>query len=104
MAENLLLWLLAVGVSVLLSFGGVQTLLGLNQNNLPRADESSVNWRALVFTFAVSSLVAIVLGFVPLLRLGGRDLQARLKEAGRGQTANAPVLGCARCWSSRKSL
>lgn len=89
MAENLLLSLLAGGVGVLLSFWGVQALLLLNQNNLPRADEISVNLRALAFTFAISSLVAIVLGFVPLLRFGGRDLQARLKEAGRGQTANA---------------
>src|SRR5207249_5281457 len=42
-AENLLLALLAGGVGVLLSFGGVATLVALNQGNLPRADEISVN-------------------------------------------------------------
>lgn len=86
--ESLLLALLAGGLGVLLSFWGVNALLSLNQNNLPRAEEISLNVRALAFTFAVSSLVAIVLGLVPLLRLGGRNLQASLKEAGRGQTAN----------------
>ena len=43
----------------------------------------------LALTFALSSLVAVALGLVPLLRLGGRDLQEGLKEAARGQSANA---------------
>ena len=88
-AENLMLALLAGGLGVLLSFWGVDALIGLNQGNLPRADEISVNARALAFTFALSSLVAVALGLVPLLRFGGRDLQDSLKEAERGQSANA---------------
>jgi putative ABC transport system permease protein len=88
-AENLMLALLAGGVGVLLSFWGVDALIGLNQGNLPRADEISVNARALAFTFALSALVAVGLGLVPLLHFGKRDLQAGLKEAARGQSANA---------------
>jgi putative ABC transport system permease protein len=87
--ENLMLSLLAGGMGVLLSFWGVDALIGLNQGNLPRADEISVNARALAFTFALSSLVAVALGLVPLLRFGNRDLQEGLKEAARGQSANA---------------
>jgi predicted permease len=87
--ENLLLALLAGGVGVLLSFWGVDALVALNQGNLPRADEISVNGRALIFTCALSTLVAVVLGLVPLLRFGGRDLQEGLKGAARGQSANA---------------
>ena len=88
-AESLLLALLAGGVGVLLSFWGVEALIGLNQGNLPRADEISVDTRALALTFALSSLVAVALGLVPLLRFGRRDLQEGLKEAARGQSANA---------------
>ncbi len=87
-AENLLLALLAGGVGVLLSFGGVATLVALNQGNLPRADEISVNARALAFTLALVSLVAVALGLVPLLRFGKRDSQEGLKSAGRGQSAD----------------
>jgi putative ABC transport system permease protein len=87
-AENLMLALLAGGLGVLLSFWGVDALIGLNEGNLPRADEISLNARALTFTFALSSLVAVALGLVPLLRFGGRDLQEGLKEAARGQSAN----------------
>jgi len=88
-AENLLLALLSGSVGMLFSFWGVEALVGLNQGHLPRADEISVNARALAFTFALSSLVAVALGLVPLLRLGGHDLQEDLKEAARGQSANA---------------
>ncbi len=88
-AESLLLALLAGGLGVLLSFWGVKALVGLNQGYLPRADEISVDTRVLALTFALSSLVAVALGLVPLLRLGGRDLQESLKEAARGQSANA---------------
>ncbi|MDQ3743019.1 MAG: ABC transporter permease [Acidobacteriota bacterium] len=88
-AENLMLTLLAGGAGVLLSFWGVDALVGLNRGNLPRADEIGVNARALVFTFALSSLVAVALGFVPLLRFGGRDLQDGLKESARGASAGA---------------
>jgi putative ABC transport system permease protein len=87
--ENLLLALLAGGAGVLMSFWGVDALVGLNRGSLPRADEIGVNARALVFTFALSSLVAAALGFVPLLRFGGRDLQDGLKESARGASAGA---------------
>ena len=87
--ENLMLALLAGGLGVLLSFWGVDALIGLNQGNLPRADEIGVNARALAFTFALSTAVAVALGLAPLLRLGRRNLQEDLKEAARGQSANA---------------
>src|SRR5438105_1385503 len=88
-AENLLLALLAGAVGVLLSLGSVAALVALNQGNLPRADEISVDARALAFTLALSALVAVALGLVPLLRFGGRAAQAGLKEAARGQSASA---------------
>ncbi|HEV2669188.1 MAG TPA: ABC transporter permease [Blastocatellia bacterium] len=86
--ENLVLALLAGGLGVLISFLGVDALISLNQGKLPRADEISVDARALVFTFALSSLVAVALGLLPLVRFGGRDLSERLKEGGRAQSAS----------------
>jgi putative ABC transport system permease protein len=88
-AESLLLALLAGGLGVLLSFWGVEALIGLNQGYLPRADEISVDTRVLALSFLLSLLVAVALGLVPLLRLGGWHLQEGLKEAARRQSANA---------------
>jgi predicted permease len=89
LTENLLLAALGGAFGVLFSFWGVDLILRLNQGSLPRADEISVNARALVFTLALSALVAIALGVVSVLHVGSRDLQAGLKEAARGQTAHS---------------
>ncbi|HMG72649.1 MAG TPA: FtsX-like permease family protein [Pyrinomonadaceae bacterium] len=80
--ENLLLALLAGALGVLLSFWGVDLLLGLNQQSLPRMSEIGVNARAVAFTLGLSLLIAAVLGVVPLLRFSTRDLETSLREAG----------------------
>jgi predicted permease len=92
-AENLVLSLLAGGLGVLLSFWGLDALVGLNRSGLPRSDEISVDARTLAVTLALSTLVAVALGLVPLLRLRERDLQEGLKESARRQSANAASRG-----------
>ncbi len=89
LTENLLLALVGGAFGVLLSFWGVGLILKLSQGSLPRADEINVNVRALIFTLALSGLIAVVLGIVSVLHLAERPLQEGLKEAARGQTAGA---------------
>ncbi len=81
--ENLLLTLLAGAMGILLSFWGLDVLLSLNADNLPRVDEIAINGRALSFTLGLAFAVAIVLGIVPVARLVYADLHTSLKEAGR---------------------
>jgi predicted permease len=88
LTENLLLAALGGAFGVLFSFWGVDLILRLNQGSLPRADEISLNARALVFTLALSALIAIALGIVSVLHAVNRDMQASLNEASRGQTAH----------------
>src|SRR5205085_2347203 len=87
--ENLLMALTAGAFGVLLSFWGVDLLLGLNQRSLPRMSEIGVNARAVAFTLGLSLLVAAVLGVVPLLRFSTRDLETSLREAGSGSRGYA---------------
>jgi len=82
--ENLLLALTAGAFGVLLSFWGVNVILGLNQQSLPRMSEIGVNARAVAFTLGLSLLVAAVLGVVPLFRFSARDLETSLRETGSG--------------------
>ncbi|HVS83936.1 MAG TPA: ABC transporter permease [Pyrinomonadaceae bacterium] len=84
MTENLLLALTAGALGVLLSFWGVDLLLGLNQQSLPRMSEIGVNARAVAFTLGLSLLIAAVLGVVPLLRFSTKDLETSLREVGSG--------------------
>lgn len=79
-SENLLLALTAAAIGIVLAFWGVDLLVGLNQQSLPRINEIGVDARAIVFTVALSFLIAIVLGIVPLLRFSGTDLEPRLRE------------------------
>jgi len=82
--ENLLLALTAGALGVLLSYWGVDLLLGLNQQSLPRMGEIGIDARAVAFTLGLSLLIAAVLGVVPLLRFSTRDLETSLREAGSG--------------------
>jgi ABC-type antimicrobial peptide transport system permease subunit len=87
--ENLLLVLIAGALGVLFAFWGVNLLLGLNQQALPRANEIGVNARAIGFTLGLSVLIAVVLGIVPLLRFSTKDLEANLREAGGATLGSA---------------
>jgi putative ABC transport system permease protein len=87
--ENLLLTLAAGALGVLLSYWGVDLLIGLNRQSLPRANEIGVDVRAIAFTLGLCLLVAVVLGLVPLLRFSSRDLEGSLRETGRGQSGQA---------------
>jgi ABC-type antimicrobial peptide transport system permease subunit len=87
--ENLLLVLIAGALGVLFAYWGVNLLLGLNQQALPRMNEIGVNTRAIGFTLGLSVLIAVLLGFVPLLRFSTKDLEASLREAGGGTLGSA---------------
>jgi ABC-type antimicrobial peptide transport system permease subunit len=87
--ENLMMTLAAGALGILLSFWGVELIIGLNQQSLPRVNEIGVNVRAIAFTLALCLVVAIVLGLVPLLRFSSRDLEGSLRETGHGRAGQA---------------
>ena len=82
--ENLLLVLAAGALGIVMSFWGVKLLLSLNPQSLPRMNEIGVDARTIGFTFGLCVLIAIVLGFVPLLRFSVKDLERTLRETGTG--------------------
>jgi ABC-type lipoprotein release transport system permease subunit len=82
--ENVLLVLMAGALAIVISLWGVDLLLGLNQQSLPRIQEIGVSGRVVAFTFGLSLLIGILLGLVPLLRFSTRDLERTLRETGAG--------------------
>lgn len=82
--ENVLLVLTAGTLGVLISYWGVNLLLGLNQQSLPRISEIGVDRRAMAFTVGLSLLIGVVLGLVPLFRFSTKDLETTLRETGAG--------------------
>jgi predicted permease len=72
-----------------LAWGGLQLLLSVNPDALPRTTEVGVDWRVLLFTLGVAALTGIVFGLVPLAHLK-RGVGQTLKESGtRSATGSA---------------
>jgi predicted permease len=82
--ENVLLVLIAGALGIVISFWGVNLLLGLNKQSLPRINDIGVNARVIVFTLGLSLLIGVLLGLVPLFRFSSKDLERTLRESGAG--------------------
>jgi len=66
------------------SLGTVSTLVA---NQVPRANEITIDARVLLFALAASLITGCLAGTVPALRAGRSDLNDALKEGGRGGAA-----------------
>jgi putative ABC transport system permease protein len=87
--ETLLLSGVSCTVGVLIAVGLLRVLLALAPQDLPRLAEVAISWPVLIFTAAISFLVAIGLGAFTALRATSGAPSATLVEGGRG-SAGAP--------------
>ncbi len=85
--ESLVLGLCGGLAGLGLALGGVRLLTWMAPASLPRLHEISMDPTVLAFTFGVSVLSGLLFGLLPILRVGGLDLVASLKEGGRGGSA-----------------
>jgi predicted permease len=85
LTESLLLSLAGAGLGLLLARLGLR-LLAASPAILPRSENIGMNASVLLFTLAVSISVGILFGLAPALKNWSADLQASLKEGGRGAT------------------
>jgi predicted permease len=86
LTESVLLGLAGGVLGGLLSLWSVQWIHLLGTRSVPRLGEVSINIEVLLFTLAISVISGILFGLVPALRLGRVDLNAGLKDAGRGSS------------------
>ncbi|MFL5411029.1 MAG: ABC transporter permease [Myxococcales bacterium] len=86
LAESLVLALFGGALGVLFANLGVEGLLLLAKNQLPRADEIGVNVTVVVFTLCLSVVCGILFGVAPALQGSRYHLQEALKEGGRTGT------------------
>jgi putative ABC transport system permease protein len=83
LTESLLLAISGGAAGLLLAWRGVELLLAIAPDNLPRAYDITLDTRVAGFTLVVSLLTGIVFGLLPALQASKMDLDATLKEGGR---------------------
>ncbi|MFL6227268.1 MAG: ABC transporter permease [Pyrinomonadaceae bacterium] len=88
LTESVLLSLVAGGVGLLFAVWGVQGLVSLLPNDLPRLNDVAIDANVLLFTLAVSTVTGLAFGLVPALQVSRVDLTETLKE-GTGKATGA---------------
>jgi len=84
LTESALLALISGAAGLLLAKLGMDLLLKLAPQSLPRMSGVSLDSRALAFTAAITLLTGVIFGLVPALQASKPNLNETLKDAGRG--------------------
>jgi predicted permease len=92
--EGMLLTTLAAVVGVGLAYLGLNALLAVNPDAIPRTAEISIDWRVLGFTLGIAAATGLVFALVPLLHIGGAKAIQAFREASTRTTA-----GAGRAWA-----
>ncbi|MGE0887196.1 MAG: ABC transporter permease [Blastocatellales bacterium] len=87
LTESVMLSVVGGAFGLLIGYWGVKALVSLNEDRIPRANEISLDWRVLLFTFGVSILTGVLFGIVPAIQTTKADLHETLKEGGRSAAA-----------------
>jgi putative ABC transport system permease protein len=86
LTESLLLALIGGGLGLLLAWLGVDLLLKLAPEDLPRLQQIGIDGRIFGWTACVSLLTGLVFGLAPALQTSRLNLNESLKEGGRSAT------------------
>ncbi|QQS45647.1 MAG: ABC transporter permease [Acidobacteriota bacterium] len=82
--ESLLLSISGGGLGLLLAVWAGDLVRLLGESRIPRADQISVDGMVLAFTMLISVLTGVIFGLAPAMQASHGDLNASLKEGGRG--------------------
>jgi predicted permease len=91
LTEGTVLALIAGAAGFLGALWGVEMLLRLMPDRLPRASDIAVDQRVFFFAVLVSTVAGLLVGIGPALQSARRDVIDRLKMAGRGLQSGAPA-------------
>jgi len=84
LTESMLLALIGGVLGTLLAAWGLQLLLALAPEDVPRLHETAIDGRVLIFTVVLSLLTGLIFGLLPAREATRLDLGTPLKEGTRG--------------------
>lgn len=86
LTESLLLAMLGGGLGVLLASLGLKVLIAFNADYVPRLNETRLDGWSVGFTLMIACLTGLLFGLAPAWQTTKPDLNAALKDGGRGAT------------------
>jgi putative ABC transport system permease protein len=84
LTESVVLSLIGGALGLLLARWGIDLILYVSPDAIPRSREIGLDWMVLAFTVGVSFLTGILFGLIPAIQAGEVDVHETLKETGRG--------------------
>ena len=93
LAESAVLGVIGGIFGCLLAIWGIDLLIALRPQGLPRLDEIGMDWRILVFTGGISLLCGFLFGLAPALQASSAQLNDVLKQGDRTGTINPTSFG-----------
>jgi putative ABC transport system permease protein len=87
LTESLVLALAGGALGMLVATWTQQLLISLAPDNLPRLADVALDWRIAAFAFTATIVVGALFGLTPALQSSRPELNADLKDGGRGGTS-----------------
>ena len=84
LTESVLLSVVGAGFGLLLAVWGVEVLVGMQPQGIPRLDNVQIDRTVIAFTMSLGVLTGLVFGLFPAFQSTRGGLAGSLKEAGRG--------------------
>src|SRR5918993_220520 len=84
LTESVILGLIGGGLGLLLAVWGVEGLVALEPQGIPRLAEVCVDPSVIAFTMGISLLTGLLFGMVPAFQSTRGGISSTLKESGRG--------------------
>ena len=86
LTENLLIAFIGGALGLALAYSSLRALLLMAPTGIPRLQETSLDYRVLLFTAALSIFTGLLVGLAPIFTAGRVDLAKALNAGGRSGT------------------
>lgn len=90
--ESLLLAVLGGILGLGLAFAGIRALVALSPPNLPRLDAVALSTPVFVFALGVTTVIGLVAGLIPAVRIARGDLNDALQQSSRRMAGGHSVV------------
>ena len=91
LTENFLLAILGSLLGLFFASAALNAILQISPADVPRLRDSSMDWRVLAFTFALTVLTGLFFGLAPALQAFRADVQNSLRESRRSSMSAAQM-------------